>query len=539
MTEKFSKAYPEKKKMNSQFKCKKISNLPFVIADLLVVLTALIAVPGLLGEGTQHREGPPDVTVSGSFGRMFRNLPPFGPPTNAVRDALMELGSLGGILDANDDLAAGPVALITDPNLQRVNRNNPTHTAGVTFFGQFLDHDMTFDLTSRLGFPTQPIRSPNARTPFFDLDSVYGNGPGGNPELYDPNDLIKFRVESGGQYEDLPRNPSNNAAIIGDPRNDENIMIAGLHAASLMFHNHAVDLIRSQDPSIPDNEAYVHARRLTLWHYQWMILHEFLPHIVPQSVIDDVLTNGRRFYDPLHNEAFIPVEFQIVYRFGHSMVRPSYRANLHGDNGQPFFGMIFDPAAEGPDPVDLRGFARAPRRFIGWQTFFDFGGSYSGDVRPNKRIDTKISTPLFQLPLETIPSGTPPVSLMQRNLLRCLTWMLPSGQRIANQMGIPPLSNGELAELQPICASFVTSTPLFYYILKEAELREDGLRLGPVGARIVAEVFIGLLQLDPDSYFSVQPDWVPMLPTHDGTPESFRMIDFLTFAGVDPTSRGQ
>jgi hypothetical protein len=271
-----------------------------------------------------------------------------------------------------------------------------------------------------------------------------------------------------------------------------------------------------------------------------MILHEFLPHIVPQSVIDDVLTNGRRFYDPLHNEAFIPVEFQITYRFGHSMVRPSYRANLHGDNGQPFFGMIFDPEEQGTaDPVDLRGFARAPRRFIGWQTFFDFGGAYSADERPNKRIDTKVSTPLFQLPLETIPSGTPPVSLMQRNLLRCVTWMLPSGQRIASEMGIPSLTNDELAELQPIRASFVTSTPLFYYILKEAELREDGLRLGPVGARIVAEVFIGLFQLDPDSYFSVQPSWVPTLPTHDRTPESFRMIDFLTFAGVDPTSRGQ
>jgi hypothetical protein len=106
-------------------------------------------------------------------------------------------------------------------------------------------------------------------------------------------------------------------------------------------------------------------------------------------------------------------------------------------------------------------------------------------------------------------------------------------------MGIPSLGNSELAELQPIRGSFVTSTPRFYYILKEAELREDGLRLGPVGARIVAEVFLELLQLDPDSYLSVQPDWVPTLPTHDGTPESFRMIDFLTFAGVDPTSRGQ
>ncbi|PYJ45718.1 MAG: hypothetical protein DME85_12880 [Verrucomicrobia bacterium] len=133
----------------------------------------------------------------------------------------------------------------------------------------------------------------------------------------------------------------------------------------------------------------------------------------------------------------------------------------------------------------------------------------------------------------------PPDSLMQRNLLRCLTWQIPSGQRIAQEMGIPPLSDTELAELQTIRPEFVDSTPLFYYILKEAQLREDGLRLGPVGARIVAEVFIGLLQIDPDSYLSVQPNWVPTLPTHDGTPESFRMIDFLTFAGVDPTSRGQ
>ena len=89
---------------------------------------------------------------------------------------------------------------------------------------------------------------------------------------------------------------------------------------------------------------------------------------------------------------------------------------------------------------------------------------------------------------------------MQRNLLRCVTWMLPSGQRIANEMGIPPLGNSELAELQVIRPGFVQSTPLFYYILKEAQLREDGLRLGPVGARIVTEVFVGLLQLDPDSY---------------------------------------
>ena len=156
---------------------------------------------------------PPDPALTSHFGRMF-HLPKFAPPTDAVRDALMELGRPGGIMDANDDLTAGPVALITDPNLSLINRNNPTDTAGVTFFGQFIDHDMTFDQRSRLGFPTQPIITQNFRTCFFDLDSVYAAGPGGNPELYDPADPIKFLVESDGQFEDLPRDPINHVAII-------------------------------------------------------------------------------------------------------------------------------------------------------------------------------------------------------------------------------------------------------------------------------------------------------------------------------------
>src|SRR5437867_9215689 len=199
--------------MNPLTQFKKISILLHILAPALVAVIALMVVPAVLGDGTQHRDpSPPDVTVAGNFGRMFRNLPPFAPPTNAVRDALMQLGSLGGILDANDDLAAGPVALIVDPNLQLINRNNPTHTAGVTFFGQFLDHDMTFDQRSRLGFAPQPIILQNARTPIFDLDSVHADGPGGNPELYNPADPIKFRIESGGQFEDLPRDPINHVA---------------------------------------------------------------------------------------------------------------------------------------------------------------------------------------------------------------------------------------------------------------------------------------------------------------------------------------
>jgi Animal haem peroxidase len=502
----------------------------------LASVSGAIFVLATLGAPDVSDAHPADSTLPDRFGRMF-HLTPFARPTDAVREALLELGKPGGILDANDNLAAGPVALIVEAALSDDNRNNLTHTAGTTFMGQFLDHDMTFDRKSPLGRPRDPITAPNSRTPAFDLDPVYGEGPSGSPELYDANDRIKFRVGTGGLFEDLPRDPATHAAILGDPRNDENLVLAGLHAAFLLFHNNAVDLVRSKNPSIWDDDAFAEARQLTTYHYQWLILKEFLPLFIGQAMVDDILANGRHFYTPREDAAFIPVDFQIVYRFGHSMIRPSYRANLAGDNGNAFFGMVFDPAGEGsPDPVDLRGGAAAPRRFIGWQTFFDFG---DGEVKPNKRIDTKLSTPLFDLPLAAIPAGTPPTSLPQRNLLRHLTWSLPSGQAIARFIGAPVLSAADLSDAAQIRESFATSTPLWFYILREAELSQDGLRLGAVGGRIVGEVFIGLLQADPEAFITAQPDFKPTLPTKTGKAEDFRMIDFLTFAGVDPASRGQ
>jgi Animal haem peroxidase len=467
------------------------------------------------------------------FGRMFR-LPPFAQNSPKVEAALRELGRPGGLLDAADPLAAGPKALIVDLSLSANNPNNPSQTAGTTFFGQFLDHDVTFDATSKLARATEPCDARNFRTPALDLDSVYGAGPVAQQELYDPADHIKLEVESGGVFEDLPRR-ADGAAILADPRNDENLIIAGLHCAFLLFHNHAVDVVREQGRPSDPMDVFAEARRLTTWHYHWLILHEFLPQIVGQTMVDDVLRHGRRLYRPRPGEAFIPVEFQTgTYRMGHSLVRPSYRANLAGDNGEPFFAFIFDPSQEGAaDPDDLRGGSRAPRRFIGWQTFFDFG---EGEVKPNKKIDTKISTPLFTLPLGAIASHDAPIALPQRNLLRHLTWQLPSGQRVARAIGATPLAPADLQELAPLGVGFERSTPLWYYVLKEAEVIADGLQLGPVGGRIVAEVFIGLLQTDPGSYLATNPRWQPTLPSRSGT---FRTSDFLTFAGVDPRSRGQ
>ena len=253
----------------------------------------------------------------------------------------------------------------------------------------------------------------------------------------------------------MPRNPDG-TAIIADPRNDENMMIQGLQAAFILFHNNAVDLVEREDRRASQEEVFEKARELTRWHYQWIVLHEILPLFIGQPLVDNILRNGRKFFRPSVPQ--IPVEFQgAAYRMGHTLIRPSYRANLGGDNdptspgGLAFFGMIFDPSGEGQDdPVDLRGGARARRRFIGWQTFFDFGpaftdapGNPNPAIRPNKRVDATVSTPLFHLPLQTIAGNTGPgdvISLPERNVLRGVTWSLPSGQRIAREIGAPVLN---------------------------------------------------------------------------------------------------
>ncbi|WP_162907111.1 peroxidase family protein [Allorhizocola rhizosphaerae] len=497
-----------------------------------------------------REEAAAAATQPDRFGRMFPALPSFmasttEPAFQRTIDAMVDIGEFGHVLDARDQLGRGPVALIADPALSANNQNNPNHVAGTTFIGQFLDHDMTFDAQSRLAVVTPPENSPNTRTPALDLDSLYGAGPNASPQFYSSTDRAKLRIESGGRFEDVPRG-SNNVAIIADPRNDENVVISGLQAAFIKAHNRIVDQVRAANPGGTVDAIFNQARQILTWHYQWIILNEFLPQIIGQDRVNNILSQGRRWYTPVSGQHFIPVEFQgAAYRFGHSMVRPSYRVNLAGNpDGSAFFAMIFDPNADGQaDPIDMRGGARAPRRFIGWQTFFDFGpqftdpGSTNPAIRPNKRIDTKISTPLFRLPLRAIASGEPPIALPVRNLLRHITWQIPSGQAIARQIGATVLGASSFQELTRYTIGLENNTPLWYYILKEAELLEQGLRLGPVGSTIVGEVFIGLLQLAPGSYLRDNPGFRPSLPRRNAN--TFTMVDLLTWAQVDPTSRGQ
>lgn len=529
------------------------SLIPRIILKALCCSAVLVMLPVVASaqERTSTREN--------TFTRMFPGLNPFAPATDEMREQAKRLGAQGGPIDAMD-LFADPIQSILNPAVHSPNNpDNLTMTAGMTFLGQFIDHDLTRDPRSPLMEPADPRRTTNFRTAAFDLDSVYGNGPEGSPELYDRSSGdIKFRVEvipgseavsrKGAVRYDLPRD-ANNTALLGDGRNDENVVISQLHLAMLRFHNAVVDRLRAT-PTLANTspeQLFQMAQRQVRWHYQWIVLNEFLPLTIGQELVRDILRNGTRFYtidDPFSSDRFrdrernraalIPIEWAVAaYRFGHSQVRPSYRLNFGPDGGSPFFAFAFDDSFDPnePDPADLRGGKRAPRRFVDWQTFFNFG---DGNVRPNKKIDTKLSSVLMHLlgsrgPAPGMPSDGVQ-SLASRNLMRHVNFGLPSGQAIARVMSVRALTPAQLTELQPY--SMDRSTPLWYYILKEAQLLENGERLGPVGGRIVGEVFIGLLRADRSSYLASERHWRPTLPS--ATLGEFRMTDLLTFAGVVP-----
>jgi hypothetical protein len=229
---------------------------------------------------------------------------------------------------------------------------------------------------------------------------------------------------------------------------------------------------------------------------------------------------------------FIPVEFQgAAYRFGHSQVRPSYRINFTGaaDGGQRF-AFIFDATQiDAADPTDMQGGIPGPGRHIGWPTFFRFGDDRASFTRTNKAIDTKLSSPLFHLPPKVVRGPEDVLALPQRTLLRHLTWSLPSGQKLARKIGVPVLGEDQLAELAPIHHRFVKHTPLWYYVLREAELTTDGTRLGPLGGSIVGGVIVGLLRADPSCYLNAAPGWKPTLGS---TPGTFTITDLLDYAEV-------
>lgn len=470
----------------------------------------------------------------GRFGRMFPALRPL------VVDESKLLNLARAMVDAAPTVAG----------------DNPGVPAGFTYLGQFIDHDITLDTTSLSEQKVDPLATRNFRTPALDLDSVYGGGPDAQPYLYF-RDRARFVLGNTRPVGGVEVPPGSNKptsdndlvrsqgvfAVIGDPRNDENLIVAQFHVAMLKFHNKVVELLRAGGPPRPDE--FADARRTVLWHYQWIVLNDFLRRILDPAVLDDVLENGRRFYT-YGRDAFIPVEFSAAaYRLGHSMVRDEYD-----------FNRFFNPstAATGRATFDqlfkFTGLAGSTRSIptnwiIDWQRFFDF--PLPPATVPNsptrnlsRRLDPLVVPAMHTLAPDLVGGAGVPAEmriLPFRNLLRGLRVGLPSGQAVAAAMRIPALTAAELASGPDGAAAaangLVEATPLWYYILKESEQRQGGLRLGTVGSRILAEVFVGLLEADGTSFLAQAPEWTPTLPS--ATPHQFTMVDLLTFMGdVNP-----
>lgn len=449
-----------------------------------------------------HEQTP---QTGGRFGRMFPRLErrPDVPPTP------VDLGLSGGPMDGKKT-------------------NNKAIEAGFTFLGQFIDHDITLDLTSSLEQQTDPHALTNFRTPSLELDSVYGLGPDGSPHQYDKNDAGKLLLGRNCSVWDLPRNEQD-VALIGDPRNDENMLVAQMHLAFLRFHNAVLDGVRQEQPKLDAGEQFEEAQRQVRWHYQWMIVHEFLPKICGNDIARKVFdpSYSRRFYRSRPGyPAYMPVEFSVAaYRFGHSMVQSKYRIN--DDYGFPLFR---EDGTSGESRNDLSGGPVAEEHAVNWKNFFYTGAKPSPKANiASSKIDALMEQPLLRLPDSVVGEKTPELfrSLAARNLQRSVALGLPAGQAVAKRMGLEVLREKDIWDRAPEFKG--CPAPLWYYVLREAEICRDGESLGGVGGFIVAEVFHGLLHHDRASYVN---SCYPWRPTLGSKPGHFGIVDLLKVAGV-------
>jgi hypothetical protein len=404
-----------------------------------------------------------------AYGRMFPDLPSF----EADEQFLHALGRAGGICDCGD-------VEDTPDSLGET-------AAGWPIFGQFVAHNITAD-RSILQSHTNTAELRNARSPQLNLESLYGDGPTGHPFLYQRDDPAKFLLGLDGA--DLQRN-AEGIAVIGDPRNDSHMLVSQLHLAMLKAHNAFVDEARRGGAG--NGRVFDEAARQLRWHYQWLILNEFLPTLVGKTLADQVLREGPQWFRPAPS-GFIPLEFaDAAYRYGHSQIRHRYRLNSQGD----------------PVPLfpDLLGFRPVPREHaVDWKLFFDSPGAPT--AQRSKKMDGKLVRPLIELPVAV--TGECEIedyhSLAVRDLQRGQGVGLPSGEAVARRIGATPLT----AEQVGIASTgWKGETPLWYYVLREADACTGGDRLGPVGGRIVAEVLVGLIDADPASFRKSREEWRP------------------------------
>jgi hypothetical protein len=421
------------------------------------------------------------------YGGRYRSLFPDLPALEVDEAALHALGRPGGPCDLGDfpDDADAHVAAVWP------------------FFGQFVAHDITAD-RSPVTHHGDADRLRNVRMPRTNLEGLYGSGPVGSPYLYAKDDPAKLLLSADGT--DVPRNHEG-IALIGDPRNDVHLFTSQMAVAFIRLHNRLVDRLREDDTA--QDAVFQEARRAATWHYQHVIVREFLPSLIGAQLTAELLDGGPQLYRS-DGDPYIPFEFaDAAYRYGHAQIRARYQVN----------------AGFGPLPVfpDLMGFGPvAPERTVDWTLQVDVAGHAA--AQRAKRIDSRLPPALIALPTQISGSepGTDYASLANRDLQRGQAVGLASGEAIARQLGVPPLTAAQLGLAEH---GWTGETPLWLYILKEAELLHAGEQLGPVGGRLVGEVLVGIIDSDPESFRSVHPEWQPTLPGRQAG--SFGLADIL------------
>jgi heme peroxidase len=488
--------------------------------------TYFVVGEGLLGEALGGRDSPPS--------RELRAVPQFHFSRLGPKGTGKQLG------EANRRKIA---QAMTAANLA------PGQIpAGFTYLGQFLDHDLTFDKSGLMeGVDIPPATLLQSRSPSLDLDSLYGNGPQdpGSAKFYEADGIhLKKGAASGGPPgSDLPRQTAAAAigeAIIPDPRNDENLAVAQTHAAFIRFHNRVVDTLPS---SVPTAQRFQEARKIVTKHYQWLIRTDYLPRICTPAVVTNVFNQGRKVFEVGASPTSVPtmpIEFSVAaFRLGHSMVRADYKWNKVFPNAT--LGQLFDfshlsGGLPGPIPdIWIADFRRlynfgqlspAPPALVVPAALFNRA----------MRIDTRLVTPLRTL---RVPDPNPRKNLAFRNLLRANMLKLATGQQMvtflkSKGVSVTKLTNAQIrdgnngADLGALTATqrnaLLIHTPLWFYILREAELNQG--KLGAVGSRIVTETFHRAIE---GSTFSIVRD-TAFRPSLGPNNTTFRMVDLLFFA---------
>ena len=514
------------------------------------------------------------------------HLPLGGGRLNETRDALMRLGA------AMIEPAAAPGPL------------DATVPAVYTYWGQFIDHDITLntngpddgsgpggdkalgDVVSdpfRVFRPKTVVRSlHNGRVPLLDLDSLYGSGPRFEGEkdrgttrseaAYVP-DSAKLRLgrvatEPLGPFSlvapgddpqrDLPRSTepgSERMPLIPDSRNDENLVVAQFHVAMIRFHNATVDWVARHEPwsATTQRELFDRAQQLVRYHYQWLVVHDYLRTLTKPGVLDAVLATGPKLFRPARRVS-MPLEFAVAaFRFGHSMVRGTYDYNVNftrnGPGGTATLDQLFQFTGNGglsPSPANPQ--PALPSNWpIEWARFTDKGDAAA--FRKARKIDPFLADGLGDLLNEGNAAAGPVRALLkhlaQRNLLRGYMLAIPTGEAVAKALRARPLTPEQLrrnASPEVVAAlDDLDGTPLWYYVLKEAEVQGNGNFLGEVGSRVLVETFLYLLRLDDESFMR-RPgrDWTPANGVRfDDRRLITTLPDLLAFAGVLPIGQDQ